>query len=179
MLELSSPEWARLSHAYGSASDIPDLLRKLSTAPIKSHDYRAEPWFSLWSALCHQDDVYSASYAAVPHVVANAALRPSDERWDFVLLVTCIEICRHHSDAPPIPAGLEQGYFTALEQMRMLICECLKIKMEDEDDAKVFLSGWTVLNGHPKLSRAILDLPEENICPNCGADVPPKGYELF
>jgi hypothetical protein len=29
MLSLDSAEWAGLKHAYGSAADIPDLLRQL------------------------------------------------------------------------------------------------------------------------------------------------------
>src|SRR4051812_40379348 len=66
MLALDSPRWGELTHAYGEASDIPALLRRLKTAPPPT-DYRSEPWFTLWSALCHQNDVYIASYAAIPH----------------------------------------------------------------------------------------------------------------
>lgn len=49
MLGLDSPRWAELQHAYGSATDIPSLLRQLSTLPDAEGD--AEPWYSLWSAL--------------------------------------------------------------------------------------------------------------------------------
>jgi len=71
MLDLDDPRWSDLTHAYGKASDIPDLLRQLDKLPLATGD--AEPWFSLWSALAHQGDVYPASFAAVPHVVAMLA----------------------------------------------------------------------------------------------------------
>ncbi|OYY64375.1 MAG: hypothetical protein B7Y49_09860, partial [Sphingomonas sp. 28-62-11] len=36
MIALDDPRWERLSHAYGSAADIPELLRQLAgaTGPI-------------------------------------------------------------------------------------------------------------------------------------------------
>src|SRR5262245_2777864 len=80
MIPLDSPEWRRLQHAYGPASDIPDLLRQLAANPCakKSGD---EPWHSLWSALCHQGDVYTASYAAVPHIVDIALNAKGADRF--------------------------------------------------------------------------------------------------
>jgi len=69
LLDLDDRRWAELTHAYGSAADIPPLLRHLREFPPAT-DYRAEPYFSLWTALCHQGPVYPASYAAVPHLVA-------------------------------------------------------------------------------------------------------------
>ena len=57
-LPLDSPRWPELNHAYGKASDIPALLRQLDSFPPSGPD--DEPWFSLWSALAHQGDVYPA-----------------------------------------------------------------------------------------------------------------------
>jgi len=84
MLELSSPRWGELRDAYGSAAKIPELLRQLSALP--RDDGSSEPWFTLWSALAHQGDVYSASFAAVPHVVA--AIAGSPERMTDVYFFT-------------------------------------------------------------------------------------------
>ena len=69
MLTGDDERWSALEHAYGEASDIPVLLRQLANFP-PHEDHRAEPYFSLWSALCHQGDVYSASYAAVPEIIS-------------------------------------------------------------------------------------------------------------
>ena len=72
MLALDDPRWGELEHAYGSAADVPGLLRELAASPAPTGSYSGEPWFSLWSRLCHQDEVYAASYATVPHVVEIA-----------------------------------------------------------------------------------------------------------
>src|SRR5687767_5858299 len=92
MLALDDPRWSELGHAYGDASDIPELLRQLESVP-DSNDMN-EPWFSLWSALAHQGDVYSASFAAVPHVVrvlASATQRAGAVYFHFPAFV---EVCR-------------------------------------------------------------------------------------
>ena len=74
MLPLDSARWAELNHAYGKAANVPQLLRQLESFPTSEDE--SEPWFSIWSALAHQGDVYSASFAAVPHVVRVLALDP-------------------------------------------------------------------------------------------------------
>jgi hypothetical protein len=56
--------------------DIPPRLRQLRTFP-SARDYQSQPYFSLWSALCHQGDVYTASYAAVPYLVDAVLASPS------------------------------------------------------------------------------------------------------
>ena len=67
MLSLDSLRWAELQQGYGNAADIPSLLFDLTRLPRSEGE--TEPWFSLWSALAHQGDVFSASFAAVPHVI--------------------------------------------------------------------------------------------------------------
>ena len=110
MLSLDSPKWSELSHAYGQASDIPPLLRQLRTAsPPEKYD--TPPWGNLWSSLCHQGDVYTASYAAVPHIISITSLRPIEERIHHISLVSSIEIGRCMDMAPPIPNILEKAYF--------------------------------------------------------------------
>ncbi|MFE4696871.1 hypothetical protein ACFRIC_07225 [Streptomyces sp. NPDC056738] len=52
-------DWSQLKHAYGTAEDIPALFERLGTEP------NDEVWSDLWSRLCHQGSVYSASFAAL------------------------------------------------------------------------------------------------------------------
>jgi hypothetical protein len=59
-------DWRTLNHAYGNAADIAGLLQQLSPEP------KASVWEELWSRLCHQGTVYSASFAALP-ALADAA----------------------------------------------------------------------------------------------------------
>lgn len=115
---MATIEWDALQHAYGSAGDIPALLDHARRAPAGA-GYQDEPWFSLWSALCHQGDVYSASYAAVPALIEIAATRQADHAAarECVLLAGMIELERAAPDGPkppPIPASLIGSYATAL-----------------------------------------------------------------
>ena len=72
-----------MEHAYGQASDIPPLLRQLQNLP--GSEGQSEPWFTLWSALAHQGDVFSASFAAVPHVIAALSTAPAKADVSFFL----------------------------------------------------------------------------------------------
>jgi hypothetical protein len=101
VIPLDDRRWGELSHAYGFAADIPALLSALSTFP-PDRPSGVEPWHSLWSALCHQGDVYSASFAAVPHIVEAASRDPARACAGYFLLPTCIELARiaHQFDVP-------------------------------------------------------------------------------
>ena len=114
MLPLDDPHWSSLADAYGAASGIPDLLRALAVDPRPKPGYQAEPWFSLWSGLCHQDDVYTASYAAVPHIVAIATGAPGPIDFSFFMLPAAIEIARNKGRGPTVPAELAPAYHAAL-----------------------------------------------------------------
>jgi hypothetical protein len=117
MVPLDSPQWGLLRHAYGAASDVPDLLRRLAADPRPSATNNAEPWFSLWSALCHQDDVYSASYAAVPHIVATALAACGPIDFSFFLLPACIEVSRARGRGPEISPNLRDAYSASLHDL--------------------------------------------------------------
>src|ERR1700741_1246542 len=114
MLDLDSSKWAELSHAYGAASDIPALLRQLDSLPAA--EGKQEPWFSLWSALAHQGDVYSASFAAVPHVVRALASAPAAADSTYFQFPAWVEICRS-KNGMAVPEDLAPAYFDALSQL--------------------------------------------------------------
>jgi hypothetical protein len=177
MLELESPRWGELMDAYGKASDIPALLEQLKTAP-PSADSRSEPWFSLWSALCHQSDVYTASYAAVPHVIAIAASKPRAERVEHINFTASVEAFRHKEKAPAIPADLEMDYHASLNQAANLILDSLVAEW-DETGYKVLLGALAVLRGQYKLGSAIFELEEEIECAECGTILSTRGYDWF
>lgn len=107
MLSLESPRWAALDNAYADREDIPALLRRL-TVRSKSEDDE-EPWFSIWSALAHQGDVYSASFAAVPHIVHLLSTDPIGADQSFFHFPTWVEICRTKASVP-IPEDLQADY---------------------------------------------------------------------
>src|SRR6202051_1608870 len=110
MLSLDDSRWSDLAHAYGPASDIPVFLRKMTHAWRPKHDYRDEPWFTLWSSLCHQGDVYTASYAALPQIVQIALETPGPIDFDFFMLPACIEVARFSGKGPAVPPFLLEAY---------------------------------------------------------------------
>ena len=161
MLDLESNRWSELQHAYGEASDIPDMLRKLSSYPPHKN-YESEPYFSLWSALCHQDDVYEASYAAVPHIIKLLADNPAKAHWDFFLLPTCIEISRYRGMGPKIPIDLEKAYFDSLSRIPLIVAEAAK-QSWDFYYAGTAAAATVVAKGHHDLAEAILELSENTL----------------
>ncbi|MFF2750518.1 hypothetical protein ACFVVA_33885 [Kitasatospora sp. NPDC058048] len=74
---LDDHPWATVSHAYGCAEDLPDLLRAL----VEGDDGAAEEAVSeLYGSILHQGTVYSASVDAVPYLarIAAAGIRTVD-----------------------------------------------------------------------------------------------------
>ncbi|WP_169975190.1 HEAT repeat domain-containing protein [Tautonia rosea] len=64
MLEhLDAIDWTRLNHAYGAATDVPDLIRAL-LSPESA--VREEAIHDLFGNIWHQGTVYPATAAAVP-----------------------------------------------------------------------------------------------------------------
>jgi hypothetical protein len=77
-------DWTRLRHAYGAAADVPALLDNLTPDPAD------EVWGELWSRICHQGSVYSASFAALPALADAAARWQPRQRAQPLALAGCI-----------------------------------------------------------------------------------------
>jgi hypothetical protein len=178
MLDLDSDRWRELRHAYGSAADIPALLRQLPDAPVKSSDSEREPWFMLWSALCYQSDVYPASFAAVPHIIAAAQLRQPGDRAEYLLLAGTIESMRHKPSSPSPAAELESDYRKALQAAVPLTLEALQVE-SDRSWFQGLLAALAAFCGFPELGAAISDLERELNCPSCETTFIAPGYEHF
>jgi hypothetical protein len=154
MLSLDSPKWSELSHAYGAASNIPDLLRQLETMP--SSDSEKEPWFSIWSSLAHQGDVYSASFATVPHVVRILAKDPNRADFSYFQFPAWVEICRQKKSVP-IPQELEADYFSALQQLPFLVSAAANREW-DESFLLCALSAIAAAKGYGTVAEAVQEL---------------------
>jgi hypothetical protein len=64
MLEgLNEINWSQLHHAYGEASDVPVLIRKLLS---KDENERNEALDHLFGNIWHQGTIWEASSYAVP-----------------------------------------------------------------------------------------------------------------
>jgi hypothetical protein len=78
--------WKDLTHAYGSAADVPDLLRLLRTA---SPDLQGEdsPLWQLFGNIWHQGTVYEATSYAVPFLIDLAVDRRTPDRVGILSLL--------------------------------------------------------------------------------------------
>ena len=157
MLSLNDPRWSELQHAYGAASDIPALLSQLADLP--SSENNREPWFSLWSALAHQGDVYSASFAAVPHVIEALASAPLKAEFSYFQFPAWVEVCRKKSGVE-IPEDLKAAYFASLSQLPSLVASAATREWEPEFLCCA-LSAIAAAKGQTSVAEAVLELTPE------------------
>ena len=159
MLELTEQVWEKYDHAYGVASDIPQLLKDLSDYP-RNENNKCEPYFSLWSCLCHQGDVYQASYAAVPHIVDLLQVGPADAALDFYLLPVCVEIARQKGRGPLIKSELETDYRNSFGTL----LNCVpRASSSAAGYGSVLSATVAVCNGQHELAEVDLELDEDVI----------------
>ncbi len=159
MLSLQSKRWSELQHAYGSAANVPALLGRLGELPKSEGE--AEPWFTLWSALAHQGDVYSASFAAVPHVVAALSTAPSEADESFFQFPAWVEICRAKNQAE-IPTDLQAQYFEALARLPSLVAQA-STRQWEAGFLACALSAIAAAKGQHEIAEAVLEMSSPKI----------------
>ncbi|MET8079475.1 HEAT repeat domain-containing protein [Streptomyces sp. NPDC005303] len=80
-------DWASLRHGYGSAEDVPGLLRGLASAdPVE----RETALDGMYGAVHHQGDVYDSTLACVPFLLALVASGEVADRAGIVELLVSI-----------------------------------------------------------------------------------------
>ena len=156
---MDNTNWGELEHAYGKATDIPDLLSELESYPT-CNECDDEPFYTLWSSLCHQGDVYSASYAALPKIVSIIEIAPEKVSYNYFLLPVCIEIARLKGKGPKISKSIEVSYFSAIQTLANLTG---KANPEDETMVPVLAAVTAVRYGKAELADAILELNTETL----------------
>jgi len=157
LLSLNDPRWTELHHAYGDAADIPALLGQLAELPSSEGD--KEPWFSIWSALAHQGDVYSASFAAVPHIVEALASAPLKADFSYFQFPAWVEICRAKKNVP-VPENIAPAYFESLSRLPALVAAAAAREW-DENFLCCALSSIAAAKGQPAVAEAVLELSPE------------------
>jgi hypothetical protein len=155
MLSLDDSRWTELTHAYGPASDVPALIRQLADNPAPKR--ANEPWFSLWSCLCHQGDVYTASYAAIPHIVQIALTTPGSIDFSFFQLTASVEVARVNGLGPDIPPFLALSYAEAIKALP----DCVSAHLTedwDQDMTICIAAALAVAKGQHVLAEALMNL---------------------
>lgn len=171
MLSLDDPRWRELRHAYGNAADVPDLLRALARSTEPKEGSRDHLWFSLWSSLCHQGDVYTASYVAVPHIVHLASETKALVDFAFFQLPTAIEVARRSGRGPDVPEAYADDYHSSIARL----VENVSLHRNEAWDQPMLLSATAALavaKGHVKVAEALLNLDANWIAKinNCELD---------
>ena len=68
--DLLRVDWNRLTHAYGWASDVPQMLINIASPDETA---RKAGWEGLWGAVNHQGDYYDSTVATIPFLIQAAA----------------------------------------------------------------------------------------------------------
>lgn len=84
--ELDAVPWHTLTHAYGSAEDVPELIRALYQDEEEAAD---EAIYELYGNIHHQGTVYPASAPAVPFL-AHAILHAPGKRDELLMLLATL-----------------------------------------------------------------------------------------
>jgi hypothetical protein len=159
VLSLQSARWSELQHAYGHAANIPSLLERLRELPESEGE--AEPWFTLWSALAHQGDVYPASFAAVPHVIAALATAPARADASFFQFPAWVEICRAKNGVA-VPEDLRASYSEALARLPSLVAQAAAVPWEP-GFAACALAAVAAAKGQHAVAEAVLEMSSPEV----------------
>ena len=151
------------------------MLEHLGSPDSETRD---KAWFDVWSALCHQTDVYTATYAAAPEIVLLAAATVPSGRWPFFHFLAYAEACRNKKVSPEIPQELDANYWQALTDAATLASENLS-EMEDDWQFTCGLAILAAADGRPRLAAALVELYDETDCPNCDTSFQTRGYDLL
>lgn len=157
MLSLDDSRWSELQHAYGSAADIPALLKQLADLP--SSENSKEPWLSICSALAHQGDVYSASFAAAPHVIAALASAPLKADFSYFQFPAWVEVCRAKRGVA-VPKDIAPAYLESLSRLPALVAAAAS-RQWDEGLLCCALSAVAAAKGQPAVAEAVMELTPE------------------
>lgn len=111
----------------------------------------------LWSSLAHQGDIYSASFAAVPHVVRIlAGLPPDTQKAEFFHFPAWVEICRQRKNIP-VPQALASDYYSALNKLPALVASAAS-QPWDEAFVRAVLAAIAAAKGYCSVAEAALEL---------------------
>jgi hypothetical protein len=166
MVELESPRWRDLRHAYGPATNVAPLLARLAGGE-RSDELEQ----SLYGMLWHQGDVFTASYAAVPHIMQAAARMPAGERLKWLVLAVGIVATSEVSRAPVVPDDLGTDLRHAVTTAEGLVRDTLFASSWKKFEVRYWLGIVAVLQGAPEAGLALFDVDAGMTCDSCGSDM--------
>ncbi|MFC0031944.1 hypothetical protein ACFFMM_20715 [Micromonospora chaiyaphumensis] len=102
--DLDGIDWASLTHAYGSAEDVPALIRDLRSSDA---EVRGAAMYELYGNIYHQGTRYEASALAVPFLLELVADPTTPARHEVIQLLSCLAVgySPYHIPAGGFPVG--------------------------------------------------------------------------
>jgi hypothetical protein len=159
-MDMSTIEWNNLEHAYGSAANIPALLDQLTSFPAED-SFKDEPWYSLWSSLYHQGEIFSASLAVIPEIAAKLACAPERATMSFFALPASIEVAREKSGMR-VPDSIGPRYQEAFRHLAIFAFNTATTQPESEL-GQAALAIMAVAAGQHAYAELILEVPKGEV----------------
>ncbi|MFJ9844023.1 hypothetical protein ACIRYZ_26895 [Kitasatospora sp. NPDC101155] len=137
LANLDARPWASVSHAYGPAEDLPDLLRALAEGGGDAEEAISE----LYSCILHQGTVYAASADAVPYLARIAA---AAEYGAAEVLCLLGGLAESEDECEVAPGAVRAAVAAQIPVLKPLLAH-------EEADVRS-LAAWTV--GHTRDTEA-------------------------
>jgi hypothetical protein len=150
MLErLDDVPWDSIEHAYGTAEDVPDLLRRLLSPEPK---VRAKAQYDLYGNIFHQGTRYPATPYVIPFLIKMCAEPSVPERFWILSYWGSLITGYFNVQERPIWGDGEKIHF------------CGEIQEDDGDPYSLALHQiyQESLKGYPLL-RSLIDDPDHNV----------------
>lgn len=155
MTDLLEERWNTLRGGYRVPYDPRTAIAKIGTSESDA------AWAELWDQLHHQGVVDTASYAAVPELVAAYEKRVAPD-WNVHALVGTIELQRGRGKNPELPAWLEPTYDQALARIAELASDDLN-RTGDLIVARAALGILALAKYLRGYARILLELDESEV----------------
>jgi len=142
------------------------LLRRLETRDEKALG-------KLWGSICHQGSVYSASRAAVPHLVRIAGVPDPDWAANLLVLAGSIHAGIESADVAALDADLAAWYGASIPKALALALSTLDSPLKKPLSihllqAAAAFAGYTMSG---RMLEGFIDREFTPECPECGSEV--------
>lgn len=156
MLALDDSRWRNLKGGYRTKCDPRPLLAKLENGID-----REATWNELWNDLHHQGNVGEASYAAVPHLVRIYRNHDKPD-WNTYAIVAIIDLARDRGTNPALPKWLEEGYFSAIQELASI--GAAEVLTADNPEAfRAILGTIAIAKGIRTYGRFLVEFSEDEL----------------
>ncbi len=112
--QLVDVPWGELGHAYGSAEDVPDLVRAVAAGEGDAeHD--------LWCRILHQGNLYDATPEALPFLLGLLADRSCSARPLLADWLTDLSAAFEEPPGHPVVVGVRTALLAGLDAVATLL----------------------------------------------------------